>query len=560
MTLFLDAPRDLQGVQQPRIRSVPQYATTSGQEAIDLAVIAGVSLDGWQQLVTTDSLGESDVWKCPRCVYRTTPEDPEPCPIHYRAHLIHPWSAFAVGLLVSRQNGKGGVVEVRELAGLYIIREKLIIHSAHRWDTSQDAFHRLVDLILGSPELRKGVRGYRGPKIDPAGIIKSHGAEGVEMEWGSQIQFRTRTNGGGRGFSSDCLILDEAMIIPEPFTTTLFPTLSARSNPQIWYTGSAVDQTIHEHGIVFARIRERGLRGDDPSLAYFEWSVADDVKDVTPAMAADPEMWALANPALGIRISPEYIVNERREFASNMRGFAVERLGAGDWPRTDDASDIISQADWLALADPRSTIDGQVVFAFDVQPDRSHSTIAVAGRRSDGRFHVEIVDHDLGVAWLPARLAELKRKHRSHSPIFLDASGPASSLLTDLANLKVKVESVSAKDHAQACGIFYDSVVDAKDLRHLGTPELAAALNGAKRRNLGDAWGWDRKSSAIDISPLVAATLALYGARKLKKGSRVINPYELLAQADKADAGEAIPDSAPPPDAGPFVGSRWTVS
>jgi hypothetical protein len=28
---------------------------------------------------------------------------------------------------------------------------------------------------------------------------------------------------------------------------------------------------------------------------------------------------------------------------------------------------------------------------------------------------------------------------------------------------------------------------------------------------LGDAWAWSRKSSAVDISPLVACTLALFG-------------------------------------------------
>ena len=79
--------------------------------------------------------------------------------------------------------------------------------------------------------------------------------------------------------------------------------------------------------------------------------------------------------------------------------------------------------------------------------------------------------------------------------------------------------------------MFYDSVIDSQDLRHLGTDELASALNGAKRRNLGDAWGWDRKNSAIDISPLVSSTLALYGAHKIpKRGSRVINPYELLSR------------------------------
>jgi hypothetical protein len=31
------------------------------------------------------------------------------------------------------------------------------------------------------------------------------------------------------------------------------------------------------------------------------------------------------------------------------------------------------------------------------------------------------------------------------------------------------------------------------------------------KRRSGDAWAWSRKNSSIDISPLVAVTLALWG-------------------------------------------------
>jgi hypothetical protein len=41
---------------------------------------------------------------------------------------------------------------------------------------------------------------------------------------------------------------------------------------------------------------------------------------------------------------------------------------------------------------------------------------------------------------------------------------------------------------------------------------MDAAIQGAVKRSLGDAWAWSRKSSNVDISPLVASTLALWGA------------------------------------------------
>jgi hypothetical protein len=72
-------------------------------------------------------------------------------------------------------------------------------------------------------------------------------------------------------------------------------------NPQAWYAGSAVDQNVHEDGVVFARARDRGLRGEG-ALAYFEWSATDD-PDLTPNQAEDllddVEAWRRANPALG---------------------------------------------------------------------------------------------------------------------------------------------------------------------------------------------------------------------------------------------------------------------
>ena len=44
------------------------------------------------------------------------------------------------------------------------------------------------------------------------------------------------------------------------------------------------------------------------------------------------------------------------------------------------------------------------------------------------------------------------------------------------------------------------------ELRHTDQAVLNAAVAGATRRPYGDAWAWSRKSSSVDISPLVAAS------------------------------------------------------
>jgi hypothetical protein len=51
-------------------------------------------------------------------------------------------------------------------------------------------------------------------------------------------------------------------------------------------------------------------------------------------------------------------------------------------------------------------------------------------------------------------------------------------------------------------------------LTHAGQGQLDDALAGAKSRKIGDAggWGWDRRDPTVNIAPLVAATLARFGA------------------------------------------------
>lgn len=468
------------GNQEPRISSMPEFASSLGVEAAELSASAGLVLDPWQADVLEPAMGVRKDGK---------------------------WAAFEIGVVVSRQNGKGGILEARELAGLFLLEERLIIHSAHQFDTSLEAFRRLLFLIEDTPDLDRQVRR----------ISRSHGEEGIELKNGCRIRFRTRTKGGGRGFSSDCLILDEAMILPESAHGALLPTLSARPNPQVWYTGSAVDQEIHEDGIVLARIRERGRSGADPSLAYFEWSIPHDEESspdhVEEEVANDVASWSAANPGLGFRIRAEHIGHEYRSM--DARTFAVERLGVGDWPPTDRfAGSVINLAQWQRLLDPTSAPAGSICFAFDVAPNRSSAAISVAGRRSDGLLHIEVVEHKAGTGWVAPKLEALWRKHEPKA-ILCDAASPAGSLINELEERGLQVESLSGTDHGRACGMIYD-LVEQEELRHLGTSELKAAVRGAKSRPLGDSWAWGRKKSSVDITPLVSCTLAVWKAAQLE--------------------------------------------
>jgi hypothetical protein len=57
--------------------------------------------------------------------------------------------------------------------------------------------------------------------------------------------------------------------------------------------------------------------------------------------------------------------------------------------------------------------------------------------------------------------------------------------------------------------MFADTLISGK-LAHRDQLPLTAAVSGALRRPLGDAFAWSRKTSPVDISPLYAATFAAY--------------------------------------------------
>lgn len=465
-------PEGLNGQQRPRVSSVPESAdSTTGDDAVELCEMAGLHLDPWEELVLRESLGERADGR---------------------------WSAFEVGLMVSRQNGKGAILEARELVGLFLLEEELILHSAHEFSTSMEHFARIRDLIEGTPEFDRKVKAVR----------TANGKEGIELKTGQRLQFKARTKGGGRGWTSDLVIFDEAMDLPEASHGSILPTVSARPNPQVWYVGSAVDRWVHQHGVVFSRIRERGHKGGDSALAYFEWSA--DASNPEDVDTKDRDLWGQANPALGIRISEEHIAHELRSL--DARTFAVERLGVGDWPPTDGSiQQIISPELWASCVDTHSEAEGLVTFAVDVTPDRSRASIGVAAGRKGGGDHVEVVDRREGTGWIVDRMVELVERHDA-GPSVLDKGGPAAVLQGPLEQRGIEVRLLSANEYAQACGSFYDAV-DQRTLRHRGHPDLTSAVKGAAKRPLGDSWAWSRKSSGVDISPLVACTLAHYGSK-----------------------------------------------
>lgn len=439
--------------------------TSAGREAIELAESVGLILDPWQRDILDGSLGERDDGT---------------------------WAALEVGVIVPRQNGKGALIEARELAGLFLFGEQLITHTAHEFKTALEGFRRVLALIEGSDDLRRRVKR----------VVTSHGEEGVELVTGQRLRFAARSTGSGRGFTGDTIFFDEAYRLPATAISAMFSTLAARPNPQIWYTSSAPLPIIESDTL--RGVCRQGRAGVD-RLYYAEWAAADRIEDIE---VEDPALVPLANPAFGFRITAEFAEAELRRLGPE--DYARERLGI--WPDgTDESRRVISKKDWAGCLVPDSQAKDPVALAFDVSPDRSTASIAVSGLPDGAEgVHVEVVDNRSGYEWTKPRLVGIVKKW-SPSLVVCDAAGPAGALIADLASEGIEVRPVSAREHTQACGGLYDDVKTGR-LRHIGQQSLDAALDGADTRSVADAWLWSRKSSSVDITPLVAVTLARWAA------------------------------------------------
>lgn len=497
MTSLIDGPSavapdetpDARGVQRPRLFTAPPYTSSAGQEAIELAAHAGLVLDDWQAHALHVGLGE---------------------------RADGSWAAFEVAVNVPRQNGKGGIIEARELWGLFVGGEKLILHSAHEFKTSIEAFRRIVALVTNCDSLRKRVLRVR----------KTTGEEAIELLTGQRLRFLARSGGSGRGFTGNCNVLDEDMILGDDAMGALMPTMAAVQDPQVWYFGSA---GIGSPSQQLARLRRRALlaveRGEpDPSLAYMEWSINPHVRECPPGCTdhddpRSPLSVAKANPALGYRLTLEHTERERLTMSDEI--FARERLGVGDYPSDgEDTWRVIDEDVWRALADGTSSMSDPVAFALDTTPERSHTAICAAGANGDAR-HVEVIDHRPGTGWAPERLAELVTKWQPCA-VVIDEGGPAGSLVPavrkalreDAGLTDDEVEALlvipKTRQVAAAAGQFFDGVAE-QTIVHLDQAPLATALAGADKRPIGDGWGWARRGVSVDISPLVGCTLAAWG-------------------------------------------------
>jgi phage terminase large subunit-like protein len=443
------------------LRSAAEGHETLGPDVAELAESAGLILDPWQRDILDDS-----------CAVRNGK-----------------WVHFEAAEVLPRQNGKNGVVEARQLGGLFLFDELLQIHSAHEFKSTKDHRLRIASLIENTSDLDRQLK-----------IVRTGSADmGIELRNGASLRFIARSRGSGRGMSGDTVYMDESYALSAEQMGALLPTLAARPNPQVWYFSSAPHYTSD----FLHALLKRAEDDEETRLFLAAWENQSDVR------FDDVEAWIRANPAMGIRITEEFVRAEMRALCSTPEGvaeFARERLGIREGG--DGEVGIIDYPTWYALRDEKSRIARRRCIGLSVSPDGAVASFAAAGRREDGKVHVETIQREMGTGWVVARAKELHQKWQV--TLRVNPAGAESALFKALTEARVPIEEVGGREYAYACGTFLDMVKNGR-IHHWDQETMNRAVSAAGRRTMDkDLWTWARPGS-VDISPLTAATLALSG-------------------------------------------------
>lgn len=458
-------------MRDPAWRWVPEYDETYGDLAAEVGDQLGMTPDAEQRMILDAIFAESEPG-VPAC--------------------------FEVGTVAPRQNLKTATLEIAALTDVFVLGVQLHVWTAHLFKTAKSAFEDMVRLVEGTDDFRRRCKKPR----------TANGDEAIELLTGQRIEFHARSKGGGRGLTGDRVTLDEALFLAKAETGALLPILATRQSAQIRYGSSAGLATSD----VLRRLRDRGRRGGDPRLAWFEWCAPDDLRCAEPSCLHEPgtdgclldreDLWERANPALDRRITRDTLRSFRRSM--DPAEFAREFLGWWDDPSATEPA--FGPGFWEACSTLTPPDVPLGALAVAVSFDLTHACIGAAARDGDVT-HLKPLQHGPGTGWVVERAKQLQDAH-GHD-VVIDAGGPAAVLMEPLEQAGVRLRIMDTRDVLDACAHIYELVRERR-ARHMNYAELDVAVQGAVKRTVGDRWAWGRRKSTSDISPLEAETFAAW--------------------------------------------------
>ena len=367
-------------------------------------------------------------------------------------------------------------------------------------------------------------------------LRQANGSEQMRFANDSTISLLSSTASAGHGVQSDFTILDEAFSYTDSrLENAAVPAMATRHNhgpgPQLTVVSTA--GTPDASPYLLAKVeqgRNQVAEGITEGTAYVEYSAPDGADPM------DPATWYACNPALGITISEQAVHDELRTM--DVVDFQRSRLNQWTSSLVDP---VVPLSTWHALVEQFSSPGNDLVLAFDSTPTGSRSSIAIASKRADGRIHVELIANQECTGWLISRIKELAAKYEPRT-IVCDGKSPAANVLPELGLQVRELGKIEAAKHYAG----FVAACNEGTLVHREQPDLTTALAGAVRRPLDDAFAWSRRNSSIDVSPIVAVSMALYIVQSDGIGQGIWSLDEIVAEKRRAAAQQQQPTEQRP--------------
>lgn len=477
MSTTLGTPRSTPRLSETARRVVfPGSIKTSGWPLV-VAKCAemGIEFDPWQHGIGTLALGK-------------------------RADGKYAATVGGVVLSIPRQVGKTFLIGATIVALSVLTPGLKVLWTAHHNRTATNTFQAMQGMVK-----RKQVRPFLANDRS-GGIRTANGEQEIAFRNGSVIMFGAREFGFGRGMDEvDVIVFDEAQILTERALENMVPAANQSrqsTGALLFFMGTPPRPT--DNGEEFTNRRTRALSGKTDNMIYVEFSA--DV-DADPD---DREQWAKANPSFPERTPLESMERMREQLTSD-ESFLREALGVWD---SAGARAVIPAQMWSDAADSMSLAVDRFALGVEVAPDAERASVALAGVREDGTWHVELDEAREGVAWVVPYVKALLEANPQIRGVGVDAGSPSKVLLDDFTAARINVITPKVVDLGSACTTVLAGVV-AGVVRHIDQGQLNTAVSVAGKRALGDTgmWVWSRKSAAADITPVQAATLALWVAQ-----------------------------------------------
>jgi hypothetical protein len=149
----------------------------------------------------------------------------------------------------------------------------------------------------------------------------------------------------------------------------------------------------------------------------------------------------------------------------------------------------------------------ECALGIEIAEARDHVSIAAAGFIDGDVVLVELAAYLDGTD--PTEAVLRLRDQRTVTAVVLDPRSPAATAIRPLRHAGVPLTELSTHDLAVAHGEFVDTLAAGR-LRHTGQAELTTAIRYGQQRRLGGATAWERRGAPVDVSPAVAAELAVW--------------------------------------------------